>query len=44
VQTYGDYFEEFRSHPESKLADSDGKPFYQPRAYGFDHPYIPSCI
>jgi hypothetical protein len=25
LQTYGD-FEEFRSHPESKLADSDGKP------------------
>ena len=29
VQTYGDYFEEYRAHPESKLADADGAPCHQ---------------
>ena len=26
MQTYGDYFEEYRVHPELKLADADGRP------------------
>ena len=26
VQTYGDYFEEYRVHPELKFADADGRP------------------
>lgn len=37
MQTYGDYFEEFRRHPESKLADSDGKPCH-PWSRGALHP------